>query len=1238
MKKSTLLSVALAALLQLSAVGQNNRVELAQRQLTESYPNFKPTDFQSLHVDAEHTSKPSGIHYMYFNQMVNGLRVKNSTLNAAFNSENELIQIVGAPIENLLGKSESPDASVTLDEALRSSMATLGIQGEISVETLGTNKYEVIIDAGNYTHRTNAELLYWKTGEDEVLLAWNFHIDLPDQTDWYDLLISAKTGEEIKRISWKVSCTHPEHQHKGKHAHSKLLGMKKAARTTLDGSSYNVFPFPVESPNHGGREIVTEPAFPLASPFGWHDTDGQPGHEFTITRGNNVYAYEDASDTDSPGASAEGGEELNFDFTLNLANNPSTYQDAAITNLFYANNMIHDQLYGIGFDEAAGNFQTNNYGNGGLDDDEVRAEAQDGEAFNNANMFTPQDGFNPRMQMFLWNTGNATGAFFIDAPASIAGNYESSPASTFGPAFPDEGLTGDLELVIDDDSPVNNGCSDYLPEVDMEGKVALVFRGGCQFVEKVERAENAGAIAVIIINNVIGEDPVTPGGGAGDEVGIPSMMISFALGQTMIETLEEEPVTVTLVNSDGTNLIDGSFDNGIIIHEYIHGLTNRLTGGAGNSGCLGGDEQMGEGWSDYYAAVMTMDLSVDNPVRRGIGTFAVDEPTNGVGIRPAPYDTSFAVNDYTYADLPSQGLSIPHGVGFVWGTMLWDMTWALIDDFGFDPDLVNGTAGNNIAIRLVTEALKLQACSPGFIDGRDAILLADELLYGGEHTCLIWRVFAKRGLGFSADQGSSASRADGTAAFDLPPICQEVFTPPTAAFSASEEVTCTGIVAFTDESEDVPQAWLWDFGDGNTSSDQNPIHIYQDAGDYTVTLTVSNTLGEDQVVATDLISYILPEDPETQDASGCAGELVSLSSTSTDGNPVRWLNEAGDQVGIGEDLEITIGSVNETYFAQSYAELPEIGFVGPEDNDFGTGGNHATTFVGAITIEVFEPVVIESALVYSGAVGSRTIRLYEGTETTGPSLQFVTVDVPFVGGDRIDLGFEITEPGIYTMGLNQADFYRNDSGADYPYELGDVASIIGGSAGPDFYYYFYDVEVSTLGCVSDLVEASVSVTGEANFSFLSNDLTVEFTDESPSATSWLWNFGDGNTSTEQNPVHTYETTGNFEVTLTVDDACSISQNVPIGVTSTNDADQNAGFTLFPNPAKDQVTLKNDDYLSESLYVRLFDSSGRELMGMSLISTNTEIPVDQLSAGVYFISVSDANSGNILYREKLTVVE
>ncbi|MCA1762809.1 MAG: M36 family metallopeptidase, partial [Flavobacteriales bacterium] len=366
----------------------------------------------------------------------------------------------------------------------------------------------------------------------------------------------------------------------------------------------------------------------------------------------------------------------------------------------------------------------------------------------------------------------------------------------------------------------NNGCNALVNTEELDGKIAVTYRGACNFTDKVFNAQEAGAVACIVINNQGG---VIDMGGFSTDIDIPSIMISQNDGATIADEIElGETVNATLIGNDGGNFNDGSFDNGIVIHEYAHGISNRLTGGPNTTNCLFNEEQMGEGWSDYYAILLTMDLDVDNPVNRPMAVYANGDGLGGNGIRPVPYDTSFAVNNYTYADVSNPNLSIPHGVGFVWATMLWDLTWALIDEYGYDPDIISGTGGNNISLQLVTDAMKLQSCLPGFTDGRDAILAADELNYDGANKCLIWEVFAKRGLGFSADQGSTESRADGIAAFDLPPLCQTVFNAPNAVFSVNSNLTCSGVVQFTDESTDVPQFWLWDFGDGNISEDPNP--------------------------------------------------------------------------------------------------------------------------------------------------------------------------------------------------------------------------------------------------------------------------------------------------------------------------------------------------------------------------------------------------------------------------------
>ena len=240
---------------------------------------------------------------------------------------------------------------------------------------------------------------------------------------------------------------------------------------------------------------------------------------------------------------------------------------------------------------------------------------------------------------------------------------------------------------------------------------------------------------------------------------------------------------------------DGDLDNGIIVHEYGHGVSIRLTGGPSQPACLQNAEQMGEGWSDYYTLLFTTDWNstqtTDGPLAKPIGTYAIGQSTAGSGIRTHPYSTDLGVNPFTYADVAAS--PSVHYIGSIWCTMIWDMTWEIIQEAGITTDIyeADSSGGNVVAMRLVTEGLKLQPCSPGFVDGRDAILQADTLLYGGQYSCAIWRAFARRGLGFSASQGSSLSYTDQVAAFDLPPKAQITKTPDVNAVALGQEITYT---------------------------------------------------------------------------------------------------------------------------------------------------------------------------------------------------------------------------------------------------------------------------------------------------------------------------------------------------------------------------------------------------------------------------------------------------------------
>jgi hypothetical protein len=753
-----------------SGVYGQDHLALIQAVLDDKSKDHKLTseDLLNWEISDQHEDKSTGVSFYYLTQEFSDLLLHNAISVVAVRNQKAFLSSNGF-ISDLAQKVETTTATISAKEAILSGAKSLGLKtsGEIKqLEEKNTNHY--IFDAKDLSkEEINVRLKLFQINNETVRAVWDLDIYQLDQKHWWHIRIDAQTGELLDKLDWVAHCDVGSgfHAHDGHNPKKENFSTPGSPRL---GAGYNVFAIPVESPNHGARSLEINPENLVASPYGWHDIDGASGPEYTTTLGNNVYASEDRNNEDLIGYAPDGGSSLNFDFPLDLNQHPHSNEDAVITNLFYMNNIMHDVWYQYGFDEASGNFQQNNYGNFGMGDDHVFAQAQDGGGMNNANFGTPPDGFNPTMQMYLWSTASSN-YLTVNSPSVVGGPYASNPGG-FGPAVSSTPITADLVLYDDNTTNPMEACQPAVNGAALNGKIAVIRRGNCNFTEKVANAEAVGAVAVIVINNVGGV--AISMGGTDPGIGIPSVMISMADGADLITEIQNgETVNATLQMTSPTLPLDGDFDNVIIAHEYGHGISNRLTGGAASSGCLSNDEQMGEGWSDWFGLMVTIEPGDQQVDARGIGTYASGELPSGGGIRPLPYSTDFNVNNITYtATNNTGGISQPHGIGFVWASMLWDLTWALVDKYGMDSDIYNGTGGNNIAMHLVIQGLKLQGCEPGFIDGRDAILLADEILYDGQNTCLIWEVFANRGLGYSANQGSSSSRTDQTEAFDLPPF------------------------------------------------------------------------------------------------------------------------------------------------------------------------------------------------------------------------------------------------------------------------------------------------------------------------------------------------------------------------------------------------------------------------------------------------------------------------------------
>ncbi|WVR04708.1 hypothetical protein IAU60_001719 [Kwoniella sp. DSM 27419] len=227
---------------------------------------------------------------------------------------------------------------------------------------------------------------------------------------------------------------------------------------------------------------------------------------------------------------------------------------------------------------------------------------------------------------------------------------------------------------------------------------------------------------------------------------------------------------------------DGDLEAGIVIHEYSHGLSTRLTGGPANSGCLGYGEAggMGEGWGDIVATVIRQieehHKFKNNTDIYPMGAWAAN---NKKGIRNYPYSTDEKVNPSMYKTLDQGGYWGVHAIGEVWSEVLFTVSQRLVNEYGFGEtlfppedvskknDYYTKTSfesiddagkpvplipkyGNTLLLQLVVDGMKLQPCRPSFFDARDAIIQADQIRTGGANFCLLWKAFAERGLGADA--------------------------------------------------------------------------------------------------------------------------------------------------------------------------------------------------------------------------------------------------------------------------------------------------------------------------------------------------------------------------------------------------------------------------------------------------------------------------------------------------------
>lgn len=1140
MKKVTrIFFIAIVCLFSGSMVAQNLS-EAINKQLNHfvEQGELMPKDLQ-WQITGESKSRTSGISHVYFRQLLNDIEIYGTESGIHTLPNGTVISQNSKFIKNTSEKlSGNIQPGLTAAQAVQAAAMQLGytLNGSLTVleKAQGTSKETLLSDGGISLSPIPAKLMYAITEDNKLVLSWDISIQEKSQNDWWSLRVDATTGQILDKANWMVSCNF-DHDHsndaKELNFNTNLFDIPnytELAETTNANCTecYEAFALPIESPYYGSRTVEVQPAHPVASPYGWHDTDGVAGAEYTVTRGNNANAYEDGN---NPGYQPDGG--VNLDFTgypfSQIYTSANQYEDAAITNLFYLNNVFHDIMYMYGFDEISGNFQENNYGNGGIGGDSVNAEAQDGSGTCNANFGTPPDGGNPTMQMYI--------------------------------------------------------CGDK----------------------------------------------------------------------------------------------DGDFDSLVVIHEYGHGVSNRLTGGPSAAGCLQNAEQMGEGWSDFYGALLTISPGDVGEDPRAVGTYLFGQGTSGGGIRDYPYSTDMSINPQTYDFIKTA--AIPHGVGSVWAQMLWEVTWALIDEHGYDTNPYNFTgdvnqdAGNIMAMALVTEGLKLQPCSPGFVDGRDAIFAADQAIYGGANECLLWDAFAKRGLGYSASQGSSGSRSDGTQAFDTPPS--------SATLNVVEEVCATSTVLI-DLTGGIPYGGIYsgpgvsDNGDGFTFTfDPADAGVGVHTVSYTVqasNCTVAST-DTDTIVVT-----AVPDGPTTTGVNGfCIGEEITVSATPNDpSNIIRWFDalNGGNYLGEGQSFTFIPTDGNDIY-AQESAPGPlsklvisEISVETPdrfEIQNVGAAKNYAGyrialsdqpyTDINTVNniVKPLASMAENSVKVFSDDTGAGYWgnNIWWGNNGTG---WIVIIDPDGNVVDSVFWGFSASEISNFNVTINGFNVtasdldwtgagasFTNNCGADSFRRVGDTDSSAdwSGVCQPsDFGVPNSDINLGATGCPAARTLTEINPETEAPVITCPADVLVEvqvgaqytLPDYTLDA-SVTDNCTAAPTITQNPAVGTMVDVGITTITLTATDAAGNEDTCTFTVTveDTLGVEDNEFFNniaLYPNPTYGIITLTNKT--SEKLINAVItDVKGSVIKNIDLskASVETTISMESLATGMYFIKINSQNT-------------
>ncbi|MCO6489047.1 MAG: S8 family serine peptidase [Phaeodactylibacter sp.] len=367
----------------------------------------------------------------------------------------------------------------------------------------------------------------------------------------------------------------------------------------------------------------------------------------------------------------------------------------------------------------------------------------------------------------------------------------------------------------------------------------------------------------------------------------------------------------------------------------------------------------------------------------------------------------------------------------------------------------------------------------------------------------------------------------------------------------------------------------------------------------------------------------------------CQGGQALLQSLTDSLESVRWYDEpeAGSLLAEGPAVLLPVGDESFTVYMEATTKKK----AGRASNQGGL--QRMSDDNNGLVFDAYYPFTIKTVKIYAEETGARLVTLRNNSN--GASATKI-VSVPETGEQRVELNlsvdvgedWELYLKGGKALGLNLG-------GHNYPLTVPNVLSIKRSTQGPVFYDYFYDWEVEyNYFCGRTAVEVPVLATenplpvvfspADATIDLSSGSNEIAFSDLTQGAASWLWDFGDGTTSTMPNPVHAYTDTGQYQVILTVvgPDGCASSASGTVvvleGTLGTGDrTGRKYEMAVFPNPAREAIFLSVNLIQPRDAEVFLADMLGRPVWRRQLeLSPNeaVEIPVSGLPAGLYSLVV------------------